>query len=163
MDNHYVLAKTQFYRVRYVGYICIDLLYTGIIYRQKYAIILLCFVLSSYITHWKAIFSWRKLCPHRWHRDFHNDNHRCQVCRQSWHHDNFRFSVYGINVIYYTPARKLRGRGILDSPCLSVCLSVNHIYLDDVIKWKHFPCYWPFVRGIHRSPVNSPQHKGQWR
>ena len=21
--------------------------------------------------------------------------------------------------------------------------------------------YWPFVRGIHRSPVNSP-HKGQW-
>ena len=37
------------------------------------------------------------------------------------------------------------------------------IYIhDDVIKWKHFPCYWPFVRGIHRSPVNSP-HKGQWR
>ena len=32
---------------------------------------------------------------------------------------------------------------------------------DDVIKWKHFPCYWPFVRGIHRSPVNSPL-KGQW-
>ena len=33
---------------------------------------------------------------------------------------------------------------------------------DDVIKWKHFPRYWPFVRVIHRSPVNSP-HKGQWR
>ena len=32
----------------------------------------------------------------------------------------------------------------------------------DVIKWKHFPRYWPFVRGIHRPPVNSP-HKGQWR
>ena len=30
---------------------------------------------------------------------------------------------------------------------------------DDVIKWKHFPRYWPFVRGI---PVNS-LHKGQWR
>ena len=25
-----------------------------------------------------------------------------------------------------------------------------------------FPPYWPFVRGIHRPPVNSPQ-KGQWR
>ena len=35
----------------------------------------------------------------------------------------------------------------------------NH---DDVIKWKHFPRYWPFVREIHWSPVNSP-HKGQWR
>ena len=33
---------------------------------------------------------------------------------------------------------------------------------DDVFKWKHIPRYWPFVRGIHRSPVNS-QHKGQWR
>ena len=33
---------------------------------------------------------------------------------------------------------------------------------DDVVEWKHFLRYWPFVRGIHRSPVNSP-HKGQWR
>ena len=33
---------------------------------------------------------------------------------------------------------------------------------DDVIEWKHFPRYWPFVQGIHRSPVNFP-HKGQWR
>ena len=33
---------------------------------------------------------------------------------------------------------------------------------DDVIKWKYFPRYWPFVREIHRSPVNFP-HKGQWR
>ena len=34
---------------------------------------------------------------------------------------------------------------------------------DDVLKCrKHFPRYWPFVRGIHRWPVNSP-HKGQWR
>ena len=31
-----------------------------------------------------------------------------------------------------------------------------------VIKWKRIPRYWPFVRGIRRSPVNSP-HKGQWR
>ena len=30
------------------------------------------------------------------------------------------------------------------------------------MQWKHFPRFWPFVRGIHRSPVNSP-HKGQSR
>ena len=36
--------------------------------------------------------------------------------------------------------------------------TMNH---DDVIKWKHFLRYWPFVRGIQRSPVNFP-HKGQW-
>ena len=42
---------------------------------------------------------------------------------------------------------------------LSSCFCVDH---DDVIKWNNFLRYWPFVRGIHRSPVNSP-HKGQWR
>ena len=29
-------------------------------------------------------------------------------------------------------------------------------------QMETFPRYWPFVRGIHQSPVNSP-HKGQWR
>ena len=33
---------------------------------------------------------------------------------------------------------------------------------DDVMKWIHFPRYWPFVRGIHRSAVNAP-HKDQGR
>ena len=37
----------------------------------------------------------------------------------------------------------------------------RHLHYDDVIKWKHFPRYWPFERGIHLSPVNLP-HKGQW-
>ena len=35
-------------------------------------------------------------------------------------------------------------------------------FYDDVIKWNHFPRYWPFMRGIHWSPVKSP-HKGQRR
>ena len=43
-----------------------------------------------------------------------------------------------------------------------VCKMVAILFCDDAIKWKHFPRYWPFVRGIHRSPVNSPD-KGQWR
>ena len=37
----------------------------------------------------------------------------------------------------------------------------THPQHDDVIKWKHFPHYWPFVWGIHRPLVNSP-HKDQW-
>ena len=37
-------------------------------------------------------------------------------------------------------------------------VAVEH---DDVIKWKHFVRYWPFVREIHRSPVNSP-HNDRW-
>ena len=45
---------------------------------------------------------------------------------------------------------------------VSIVLLLSHLTHDDVIKWKHFPRNWPLVRGIHRSPVNSP-HKGQWR
>ena len=45
----------------------------------------------------------------------------------------------------------------------SIVYSIKYAYgsHDDVIKWKHFPRYWTFVRGIHWLPVNSP-HKGQW-
>ena len=52
-----------------------------------------------------------------------------------------------------------------DGPDKYICEYVSGVIFceihDDVIKWKHFPRYWPFVRGIHRSPVNS-SHKGQW-
>ena len=43
----------------------------------------------------------------------------------------------------------------------SYCCTLWNIH-DDVIKWKLFPRYWPFVWITHRSTVNSP-HKGQWR
>ena len=41
-------------------------------------------------------------------------------------------------------------------------IMISHDNHDDVIKWQHFPRYWPFVRWIHRSPVNS-LHKAQSR
>ena len=45
----------------------------------------------------------------------------------------------------------------------SVLISINiKLNADDVITWKHFPRYCPFVREIHRSLVNS-RHKDQWR
>ena len=31
------------------------------------------------------------------------------------------------------------------------------LFHGDVIKRKHFPHYWPFVRGIHHSAVGSPR------
>ena len=40
----------------------------------------------------------------------------------------------------------------------------NYTYYshDDVIKWKHFPCYGPFVWGIHRSLVKFTLQR-PWR
>ena len=48
------------------------------------------------------------------------------------------------------------GRDTRQANCVSIVLH------DDVIKWKHFPRYWPFVREIHRGPGSFP-HKGHWR
>ena len=50
----------------------------------------------------------------------------------------------------------------LEHMVMSSVRSRLFFFHDDVIKWKHFPRYWSFVQGIHRSPVNSP-HTGQWR
>ena len=53
----------------------------------------------------------------------------------------------------------MQGHGV---DCQYIQINPGSWLHDDVIKWKHFPRYWPFVRRIHRSPVNSP-HKGPWR
>ena len=64
-----------------------------------------------------------------------------------------KFTITDIPFIWHTADRDQRN--IFDK-------MLKFIVHDDVIKWKHFPRYWPFVRGIQRSPMNSP-HKGQWR
>ena len=46
---------------------------------------------------------------------------------------------------------------IIETFCMGLVL--NH---DDDIKWKHFRSTTPFVRGIHRLPVDS-LHTGQGR
>ena len=66
---------------------------------------------------------------------------------------------YLTNMTYITTCHFCAiGCYVMEITVIAIHLWVCH---DDVIKWKHFPRYWPFVRRIHRSPVNSP-HKGQW-
>ena len=47
-------------------------------------------------------------------------------------------------------------------PRIVQCLLLSSFFIS---RWRHqmenFPRCWPFVRGIHRWPVNSP-HKGPW-
>ena len=35
-------------------------------------------------------------------------------------------------------------------------LDIYKLCVDNVIKWKHFPRYWLFVRGILQSPEQRP-------
>ena len=71
-------------------------------------------------------------------------------------HDDFK-KVFGDQTIFYDEISENNAALLVFIFRASALLSY-----DDVIKWKHFPRYWPFVRGIHWSPANSP-HKGQWR
>ena len=68
---------------------------------------------------------------------------------------------YSRDVLYYIPTiwRDCCDYATPDTYYLMLHHSVQDLFHhDDVIKWKHFLRYWPFVWGIHRSPVNSP-HK----
>ena len=46
--------------------------------------------------------------------------------------------------------------------CSPSCCLIRHLCLDDVIKWKHFPRYWPFVpwsgevTGLGEFPTQRP-------
>ena len=56
--------------------------------------------------------------------------------------------------------------------CADIIVVTTRLYLTMTLlawfgmmttsKWKHLPRDWSFVRGIHRSPVNST-HKCRWR
>ena len=105
-----------------------------------------------------------------------NDKYCCGVMRVFIHLEQYQSNdllkfgglVYNImrhTIIQHTAATK-NGRHFADDIFKSILLLENCCGLiqlhDDIIKWKHFPRFWFFVRGIHRSPVDSP-HKGQWR
>ena len=51
---------------------------------------------------------------------------------------------------YYIATNVSSRKGATTFGDLPDCLFSFHNH-EDVIKWKHFPRYWPFVRGIHRS------------
>ena len=82
-------------------------------------------------------------------------DHYISVCLSYLGHDLFLLQIPNLNVISYLPELPYENKSMLINPMFDA------VYHDDVIKWMHFPRYWPFVRGIHRSPVNYP-HKGQW-
>ena len=91
------------------------------------------------------------------------------ITETSWHEQVFDCSVYASLLSYWENSWCVYWLLEDDTRCSSLCnkklfwivchADQNH---DDVIKWKHFPRCWPFVKWIHRSPVDCP-HKGQWR
>ena len=100
--------------------------------------------------HWKALTVLKLKC-----------NNRIYSIRILWLDFCFYFALivreylWGFLLLFSEtrPYSKTIPQGVNCSQSYSKVL--NRCYHDDIIKWKHFPRYWPFVRGIHRSPVNS--------
>ena len=93
-----------------------------------------------------------------------------------YHHVGMRRPVANRNVVILVSNRRYaisnhNADSVIISCCINRITEISFCFItnnqtkfkgDDVIKWQHFPRHWRFVRGIHRSSVNSP-HKGQWR
>ena len=64
--------------------------------------------------------------------------------------------------IFVNTRTRTSGSNVAVSLVFSNKTGLSVVSHNDVIKWRHLPRYWPFVRRIHRSSLNFP-HKGQWR
>ena len=92
-----------------------------------------------------------------------------------YHKNHFSVGVYSTQFIWYVCKFLIKTYATLDSlvyrvfifliidtvmfyfisfstvwPRANISHDIRYFYHDDVIKWKHFPRNWPFVRGIHR-------------
>ena len=73
---------------------------------------------------------------------------RKTVIRPSW--VEFRLETYAVYLIY-TLAVRSSWRHLYTFILFWSWPNRRTLIHDDVIKWDHFPRYWPYVRGIHRS------------
>ena len=119
-------------------------------------------------THHPAIERWRYIVTLSLIGWAHTQNDPCPYHLRTW--DNIILNGWQDHVsvdTYYIWHRIMSDPGVV---CLdwwtdftsfhpiNVCIFVqwgdfgSH---DDIIKWKPFPCYWPFVRGIHHRTKAS--------
>ena len=85
---------------------------------------------------------------------------QCERKYNNFHLRNWIWKTLSANrVPFLTDSLRHFFIGSLRYHCLIFirCAMHAHSQHDDVIKWKHFPRNRPFVRGIHRSPVNPAQ------
>ena len=82
----------------------------------------------------------------------------------------FNFAIVSVMIslsviaIWYLPLLSTTSSEGISHVLTGVCDALAIVFCD--AWWRHqikkIPRYWPYVRRIHRSTINSP-HKGQWR
>ena len=73
---------------------------------------------------------------------------------------NFLIILGEFMIVVITDVAKLKTRKTIR--VYNFTAACGSVYVMTSSNGNIFRVNWPFVRGIHRSPVNSP-HKGQWR
>ena len=121
---------------------------------------------SSHKGQWRGALMFCLICV--WINDWVNNCDAGDLRRHRGHYYvivmHLGNAAAGVPVKFYSDLQSLRDftRSCGKTSVRPLSEQKARIRHDDVIKWIHFPRYWPFVRGIHRSPVNSLR-KGQWR
>ena len=97
---------------------------------------------------------WNKSTMNKYYRILsHGNSHTNEMFTLK----SFLLVLLPLNTLSFWSQESWHSVSLIQQSCLhQVVFRLNQSSHDDVIKWKHFPRYWPFVR------VNSP-HKGQWR
>ena len=143
----------------------------GVWMTQTESLILLCMLCFIYIGLNCGSIFWQKIVRRYWQGPLSCTSRRVQVRPLCWMWQTPMGTQWHWITLatqhqhlwpWQTPTRTcMPSHGPLQMPVWWQCRKyIRNIIHDDVIKWKHFPRYWPFVRGIHRPPVNSP-HKDQ--
>ena len=84
---------------------------------------------------------------------YHISQEDNQLTNSSRPCDTYMGQGTGLSLVYVMVCRLLGAR--LARPILKY----HKQFHEDVIKWKRFSLYWPFVRGIYRSLVNSSSQR----
>ena len=94
---------------------------------------------------------------HQWQQNCHHENSRVLVTVRYRIVDFLRISL---RLLWIQIMRRVVSFCIIHTTValFMVVPYVIHVKYE-VITWKRFPYYWPFVREIHRPVVDSP-HKG---
>ena len=82
--------------------------------------------------------------------DFGHWNTKLPFFQNTWGYVHLIFESIYCAFMLETDDTRMLPDGFL--PFTEPTSSKSNCTNDEVIKWKHFPRYWPFVQGIHRSP-----------
>ena len=110
--------------------------------------------------HWGLFLRFQLTIFQHWFRSWLGDNQVTSHYLNRWWIIYWRiYASLGLNKFWKLENDLLQVKHV---KTISTAWYPKLLLHDNIIKWIYFPRHWPFVRGIRRSPADSP-HKGHRR